>query len=413
MPLINGSPATGEGRASALVLPLPSADDKDELDGHDWTRPDGRSLGQTLAASPAWRDLDRCVIVFRPRPRPTLALLGYLDEIGTATAEALAAQLPATLERYRPVGYPEIEAACEALADRLTRSVGEPALRESGFLAIPRGGFVVLGLLSYALRLDRKQLEEPDRRPAPLIVIDDCALTGVRFREFLDRRGKGDVVFAPLYSHPELRSAMVEREDRLRACVSGADLHDHAPDRMGDGYASWRDRWLRRSPESYWVGLPDHLSFPWSEPDVTIWNPVAGREVAGWRVAPPASCLKNRYPEPGTRGRFQIQEEGPGPLRPAASVLYGSLAEEIVVADLETGACLSLAGSAADMWRAVVAVGDVDRAGRAIAEAYDERPAVLAADLREFVARLVDRGVLVEGDADGEGREAGEPTHRR
>ena len=229
--------------------------------------------------------------------------------------------------------------------------------------------------------------------------MDDCAFSGVRFGEFLARCESRSVVFAHLYSHPDLRTTIEAREPRVEACVGARDLRDHAPEREGAGYLAWRAEWLARldGEPGYWIGKPDHLCFPWNEPDFSIWNPVTERLEHGWRVVPPELCLKNRT---NTRPiPVQVQPQGPGPLRPSEHVLFGEFEGEIVVGNTETEASFTLAGVTADMWRTIVSHGNLDAAVTSLAGKYDVDVDTLRADLLEFSEQLLALDLLEDGGA--------------
>jgi hypothetical protein len=179
---------------------------------------------------------------------------------------------------------------------------------------MPRGGFIVLGMLAYVLDLRPAQLAPSPPSDVPLVVTDDCAISGVRFSDMLDRCENRQVIFSHLYSHPDLRIAIERREPRVLACVSAQDLTDYAPAYYGDQYEAWRERWRQRPNPGYWVGQPDHVCFAWNEPDTVFWNPVAQQAESAWRLLPPELCLKNRRKFAPEDARVQLQPEGKGPL---------------------------------------------------------------------------------------------------
>ena len=149
----------------------------------------------------------------------------------------------------------------------------------------------------------------------PLVVVDDCALSGARFRQFIDKSENQRVIFAPLYSHPDLRTAIESRESRVLTCVSAQDLKDYGPEELKDEYPAWQERWHHRLEGSrYWVGQVDHVCFAWNEPDRVIWNPVTQQVETGWRVVPPELCLKNAPYLDSSRLQVRVQDEVIGPL---------------------------------------------------------------------------------------------------
>lgn len=360
--------------------------------------PDAEALAGALAASPAWTSMPEAVLIARRGPQPAVAVLGRFDDADEERLKALRGSLSASLERLRYVSYAQAERACETLAERLLERFGRDELRRFHFVGLPRGGLLVLGMLSYALGLEHAQLEPPHPPDTPLVVVDDCALTGSRFGRFLESCERRHVVFAPLYAHPDLRAAIEEEEPRVTACLSGRDLHDHGPERLGSEYSAWKERWAKRTGGlRYWLGQPDHVCFPWNEPDLGVWNPTAEAVEHGWRVVPPAHCLKNRS-RPGSEPAVpvQVQPEAKGPLKPASHVLFGTFEGQLVVANVEEQASFRLAGTSAGMWHALVEHGKVNGALAALRDAYDVDEATLENDLRAFVENLRDRDLLEE-----------------
>ncbi len=382
---------------AALAETFGDAEEGDLLEG----------FAQALTAGPAWERIETAVLVVRTAPAPLLGFLGAFDEAEEARLRALQGQLRHTLRRLRYVCYAQAERDAEQLAQRLTRRFGREAVRRFRFAAIPRGGHLALGMLAYALGLDHAQLTPPHPPETPLVVVDDCAISGARFGHFLSDLGERPVVFAPLYAHPDLRAA-VEEEPQVLACLSARDLRDHAPERLGDDYPDWKARWRERAPGGYWTGQPDHVVFPWNEPDIGVWNPVAEQVEHGWRVAPPAYCLKNRLtntnragPEapPRVQVHVQVQPRASGLLRPADAVLFGMLEGDVLVADAEAGACFRLAGVAGAMWQALLAHPTRNEALAALLQTYDVDEATLRADLFAFADDLLTRGLLVRNAA--------------
>jgi hypothetical protein len=357
------------------------------------------TLAAALAASPRWAEMPRSALVVRPAPEPILGVVGDFDAAGRARLEGLRWQLETFLPRLRYVSYECAEEDARRLAELLTRRFGREALQEFRFTAIPRGGFIVLGMLAYALGLQHSQLEPPHPPDRPLVVVDDCALSGLRFGRFLESVENRQIVFASLYSPPELRQAIESRERREITCLSAHDLRDHAPASLGEEYPAWRERWMQRMDErGYWVGQPDHVCFAWNEPDIGIWNPVNEREESGWHLVPPDLCLKNR-PTPGANLLpVQVQPEGRGPLRPSPRVLFAELDGELVIGNFDTGESFVLDGAGADMWRAILRHGNLDEAAEALGREYEVEAPILRHDLHDFVEDLLCRDLLARDE---------------
>lgn len=292
----------------------------------------------------------------------------------------------------RYVDYRQAEAATEALAHRLLAALGREEIARARFSAIPRGGLIVLGMLAYALDLQSWQLSPETGDPAFLhVLVDDCALTGVRFREQLARLKAADVVFAHLYSNPLLREAIVSREPRVRACVAAHDLEDRAPQLMADEGERelWRSRWNERLPgKPYWLGQPELVAFAWTEPDRLFWNRVTQQVDDGWRFVPPHLCLKNRYryAGPDTESRHVW--------RTAKGVVTGDFDGTVWIVDLESDRVYSLTHSGADLWRWWTALGDPASVARRLASDYQLGLEEAYAEALSFAARLREQGLL-------------------
>jgi hypothetical protein len=329
-------------------------------------------------------------------------VVGRFDAASEKWLAALGDQITRSLGGLRYVSYAQAEQDCERLAEQLVERFGREELRRFRFTAIPRGGFIVLGMLAYALGLDQSQLEPPRTPGTPLVVVDDCALTGSRFGRFLERCESREVIFAHLYSHPDLRESIEISEPGVLACLAAGDLADHAPERLGAEYDAWRRRCLSRGyGHRYWVGQLDHVAFPWNEPDAAFWNPVTETMERGINLVPPEMCLKNRT-IPSTESvqpQVRVQPECPGPLLPSERVIFGDFEGQTVVGDLETGESFSLSGVAADLWRAIVERGSLEDAIDSLASEYDVDTAILRDDLRGFVEDLLLRGLLENAEA--------------
>lgn len=348
-----------------------------------------RALARSIAASPVWAAAPDAVVMVRSEPEPMLAVMGRFDEGHEAWLAVQARVLGKTCGRLRLVGYRRAEEGCERLAAALTDRLGRDELRRARFTAVPRGGFVVLGWLAIALGLDRRQLEPPHPPELPLIAVDDCAISGSRCRDFLDQHeAHGKIVFAHLYSHPELRAAIEARESRVHACLSAEDLGAEGESPLEP---EWRVRFLAKIERAYWIGATDALAFPWSEPDRLIWHPVEDRPALAWRVVPPELCLKNRATRPIA---VQEQPEAKGPLRPEGEVMFGEREERVVLHHLGRGESKALDAVGSDFWKAIIRSESLSEVVAELGREYPVTPKRLRRDLAAFTEQLIDRGFL-------------------
>lgn len=358
-----------------------------------------QALSRALSSSPLWKKFDRVVLVIRHTPRPMLAAIGDFDSAARARLEALSWRLNSVLPHMRYVDYGRGEQDCQRLAQQLIDCFGREELKNFDFIAIPRGGFIVLGMLAYILGLRSQQVQPPYHTDVPLMVVDDCAFTGGRFGRFIDDFKQHQIIFAHLYSHPELRAAITEQEPNVSTCLSAYDLHDHAPENLGDGYLSWRKRWMARSNYSiYWIGQPDHVCFAWNEPEVGFWNAVTEEEESGWRLLPEELCLKNRHDSGLASIPVQIQPEPKGKLKPPAHVLYAEMDGKVVVADVQNSRSFTLNGVASDIWQAIVKHDNFEDMITALFDAYETDEATLREDIHAFVEELLSQGLIEKSD---------------
>jgi hypothetical protein len=354
------------------------------------------ALARALVSSPVWAEMEEAILVVRAEPPEGIAFMGRFSDEEAARLEWLPAQLETQLPHLHYVSWTQAEADVDRLALALVERFGRQEVRDMGFVGIPRGGLIVLGMLTYALGLGSRHLTlKEDGRP--VVVVDDCAISGLRFGEFLrDRIPEAEtVVFAHLYSHPGLREAIEAREPRVGSAVAARDLRDLAPEIHQEDLQEWRSRWEERSPDgTYWVGQPEHVAFAWSEPDLGIWDASTGSTRVGWRLVPPEACLKNRSHADANPPRLIIQTPAEGALRLAPGTFHGELDGRVLLAELESGQLVSLSGVAADFWREFLGPGEADGALDRLEARYDAPREQLRSDAEAFLRTLLERGFV-------------------
>ncbi|MFO7777942.1 MAG: PqqD family peptide modification chaperone [Nitriliruptoraceae bacterium] len=345
-----------------------------------------------LATSPVWARLrDRAVLAVRPHPEPMVGVFGVVATEDRPLADALGWHTDTLLERLRPIGYAEAERACVVLADELRRQLGEETLAASSITGIPRGGLLVAGLLAYALGLPSERVWAQPSDGGRLLLADDCVLSGSRLGRWLDANPGPDVIAVHLASVPSCREAIVAQHPRVTACLAAVDLTDHA----GDRGAGWHQRWRERSPGDLWTGDPDHVVFPWNEPESAIWNAERERAERAWRVVPPSWCLKNRAEGGDAPHEVQVDAvEVNGPDSPADDVLWAEFDDGVVVATPRDDRAIRLTGVAAVSWRELVSHGHAEAASAAVAAVYGAPEDVVRSDVARLVERLAARGLL-------------------
>ncbi|EKF85884.1 hypothetical protein A994_05341 [Methanobacterium formicicum DSM 3637] len=308
--------------------------------------------------------------------------------------------LSRSLESYRGnlkfVDYKNAEEACEKLASKILAVYSPKELESFYFMAIPRGGLIVLGMLSYLLNLKQSQFETSDQPDQPVMIVDDIALTGKRISKILSNTQSSHVVIANLYSHPDLRKSILEKEPRVKYCFSAHDLKDQARGNYPDtnDYYSWRKKMNKRMGGRYWIGQVDLVGFAWSEPDYPFWNPVTDKLEDGWRSLPPHKCLKNR-------SIFGIlpDESATKDLQLSSAVIMGCFHDEIWLFQKDTQQIYSLTGVAAEIWRVLVSYGNIESSIPYLMDKYDVEESILRLDLESYVDDLLEIKIFKKRDS--------------
>lgn len=373
-------------------------------------------LMASIRANPLWYEMEGVSLVGRAYPEPMLAVFGHFAASELARWKDLALLIREGVHYHRHIDYAEVEAAAQRLADDLVSRYGREALSSFQFTGIPRGGVIVLGILSYLLDLRPDQIVVSSSQPPhceTLVVVDDCSLSGFRFQEFLKQTPADRVIFCSLCAVAELGRLIERREPRVDACFNAVDLRDLGAARFGDAYPRWREEQRALVGDSgYWVGIPQPISFAWSEPQTLYWNSERGQFEAGWNLVPPHLCLKRRVQAKKLHARMSSREQQAatafndsrgGPLRAGGRVLWARTGTAVSIARMpespETVACFRLHGAAADMWESLMLHGSSDGVVEALAGDYEVDAQVLRRDLDGFVESLMVNGLLTRGDA--------------
>ncbi|HMB52699.1 MAG TPA: PqqD family protein [Thermoanaerobaculia bacterium] len=340
------------------------------------------------------------------------------DRSRTATEarlRPLARALRRAARRRRHVSWSRAEEDAALLAARLREALPAADLAAARFRGVPRGGLVVVAMLAYHLGVTHERLrDDGDGDGAvtggPLVLVDDCALSGLRLHQEVARLAdEPRLVVAHLYSPRELREAVLAAEPRVEACVAAHDLADLSAEVYPDGEEreAWRQRWRQRLGDDgrYWLGMPAPVAFAWGEPDRPFWNPVTGAVEDGWRFEPPHRSLKSR-----ARLAAGLPDGVVGPAAPRSA---WHLADGVVWGEFDgvvwlcapgdetagDGEVFSLDGSAALAWRGLV-VGGVETASAALAAHFEIDPGTARRDAEALAAELAAAGLLTSPAAE-------------
>jgi hypothetical protein len=350
-------------------------------------------LAQAITLHPMWQAVSQGMVIARTYPSPVLAVLGTFTTKHLGQIQVQQPSLNEACRRLQYVNYASVTATCEKLAEQLLETFGHRTLKELHFYGIPRGGVIVLGMLAYVLNLSSEQISPPYPDDGPLVVVDDCALSGSRLFRQLHHCSQPELIFAPLYAHPELRRAILAAEPRIIHCLSGEDLYDHGPDLMGADYKTWQTQnRARLAGRRYWLGLPDYICFPWNEPDHLLWNPVSAQLEQSWPIIPPALCLKNRPRYAALP--VQVQPKVQGWLQPSHQAVFGELKGQVLIGHLQTGETFGLSGKAAEFWRVILQAPTRENAIATLVQQCQTPDAQIRAELNTFLEQLRHQNIL-------------------
>lgn len=294
------------------------------------------------------------------------------------------------------VDYRQAERDSEVLAERLVARCSRTYLSELTFVAIPRGGLIVLGMLAYWLDLRPEQLSGRDSGPkTPVCVVDDCALTGLRFSQILATIKSESVAFAHLYSRPAVRAAIFEREPRVHQCVAARDIEafKEGESRLlrERAVAGRRPLAEQQGAKRYAVEMTATVGFPWSEPDTNITDPVSGQVENRWRFLPPHRCLKNLtglgLPPHGNGARSWFVPP---------DLVWGLFGDLVWLVKPAHKQAYRLDGIHAEMWRALAACGDVETTVDCLQERHHGGRDALAEQLTRFIDELRVEGLILK-----------------
>jgi hypothetical protein len=324
--------------------------------GHELKCGTSKQIFETLLSSiiPSIPESVRSVqaVVVKTDPLPALGIIGEFDAREIAYLKLQLRSLPLTCGRLKYVDQEAVVTACENLAVQFLQHYNPLELQHFCFTGIPRGGLIVLGILSYLLQLKSSQLTPPFSEAAPLVIVDDCILSGERVSHVLQQTSSAQIILAPLFIHPDCRSAILAQEKQVSACWSGADLVDRGVEIMGANYPRWQQQNLQRlAGMRYWLGLPDYLCFPWNEPDYLLWNAMSQTYQKSWPIVPPQLCLKNRRSTLGSQPLVYYQPAFSGIIQPTPDTVFTELGQTVIIGHISTGATYFLQSEQVTLWR--------------------------------------------------------------
>lgn len=325
-----------------------------------------------------------------------MAAINQGDDASAARLSELISQVAEMVAHGDFVSYQRAQQDVIVLSAHLRGQLSAEDLAHARFVAVPRGGHVVLGLLALALDLRPEQLAHDHGAPLTVLV-DDAALTGYQLQRAVAACGSPRIVVALLHAPAALRETVEQTESRVEACLSARTVPDIGDELLGSDYPAWRQRWREETGDDrYWIGRLAPLVFAWKEPDRSFLNSASGRREAAWRLFPPSLVFGAPLDPPSPSLRLVLQPPAHGPLQPHPEVFTAPDGEGTLVADPRSGEVVRLDRVASATWDAIVTSGSLDGAVAHIVEKFDADVTRVREDVVTFVRNGINEGLLTD-----------------
>lgn len=246
-------------------------------------------------------------------------------------------------------------------------------------------------MLSYFLNLQRDRITNRSTENT-LVIVDDCCYSGSRIHKALEQqRARKRIIVAVLYSTEQVLREILVQEDTVFDCIKAHTLLDLVPLYESDEGVrrTWRvDNRRRFSGHRYWIGLPELVVFPWTEPDTPLWNRKNQKLESGWKIRSPDKCLGNwanlNLPPKMVDSEYRIPDK----------VIYRIVGERIYLFSSDSDDIYQLDGSASLMWRALAAYGNQAAVLDYLEQQYGTGLDAIHRDLAKFISDLLSAGLL-------------------
>jgi hypothetical protein len=322
-------------------------------------------------------------LVLRPDPSPCCGILGTVDRGSAELFELAVKEMSEAVSRTQYVGYSRSIRLAKRLAARIEDRLGTEVDRASA-VAVPRGGFFVLGYLSHFI-----PLSVTSDHTGPTLLVDDVSLSGRRMSEWIDRLPDREVVVATLFSSTQVRESVARSYGDRVSWVSAEDVKT---------YGNTEPHPDETNPPP-WRGVTEHICFPWTEPDRGIRLHGTSEFFTGFRLIPPELCLKNQVQSDRNRNRVKIVGNESGWIRTAGGVLWADIGEAVHLADTERGRSQTLDGTAAQFWIASFLFETRAEVTAHLSARYGIDEGRIFNDLDVFIGKMIDEGILLYSDS--------------
>ena len=273
----------------------------------------------------------------------------------------------------------------KSLAKIIKQTVPENILKNSQVVAIPRGGLFIQAMLSYFLPLEHHQLQytENDVDTSPLIIVDDCAISGLRLAQQLKKFPNREIYFFTIASPRELRDSVNSKESRILDFKSVLDVKSY----------STLD--LNHASQCYWRGQCDTIIFPWSETQRSYRFNGQLSNVPLWKVAPNKLCLSAREKKQRIR-TTEIKENPSSVMSTPDDVLYHTDQGLTRILNVSTMKHYSLDSIGSTIWQSLLKNADLDNVLAELSSIYGVSKTKLNSDVQLLTQKLFNDGLINE-----------------
>lgn len=178
-------------------------------------------------------------------------------------------------------------------------------------------------------------------------------------------------------------------EPRVKVCIAAADLKARPMcyEEQDNFVATWQ---TRLEGPRYWLAPVESVGFAWSEPEKVFWNAAESRLDLDWHYLSPRRCLRTSL-----LLNVPFRSVPSGPIDLAPGVFWKIDAGLVWLWHSGRDRVYTLDGVASDMWRALIAFGDLPAAVSYLLSFYDVAEQTLHHDMRGFVANLLEHGLIL------------------
>lgn len=273
----------------------------------------------------------------------------------------------------------------KSLAKIIKQTVPENILKNSQVVAIPRGGLFIQAMLSYFLPLKHHQLQytENDVDTSPLIIVDDCAISGLRLAQQLEKFPNRDIYFFTIASPEKLRDSVKLKEARVLDFKSVVNIKSYSTLKA------------QNTQQRYWLGQCDAVIFPWSETQRSHFSNGKLSNRPLWKIAPDKLCMSTKAKKQAIKAT-EVKENQSAVLSTPDNILHFTDQGITKILDASTMKHYSLDAIGSDIWQSLLSNSNLDHALAELSATYKVSKTRLNNDMQLLTQKLIDAGLINE-----------------